>query len=151
MASFLSQGRSNRRGTGHGWQSTSQTSSSQASFSNAPSTPSIHHQASSRTLEKARATVQSPSPTPHLVLRERPPGVELNAGISFPIDWGNIWLGRQKLVGERLGYRVKHTSQLRGNRARSLVWKHGADLAYTEKEGKLVKLWLCKLCHLTGV
>jgi hypothetical protein len=52
------------------------------------------------------------------------------------------------LVGGRLGYRVKHASQLRGNRSLSLVWKHGADLAYTDNDGKLVRVWLCKLCHL---
>jgi hypothetical protein len=87
-----------------------------------------------------RANLQSPSPIQRLVLRDRPLGVELNAGIFFPIEWGNIWMGRQKLLEEKLGYRVKHASQLRGNRSLSRVWKHGADLAYTDKEGKLVRV-----------
>jgi hypothetical protein len=28
------------------------------------------------------------------------------------------------------------------------MWKYGADVQYREVSGELVKIWLCKACHL---
>ena len=76
----------------------------------------------------------------------------MNLGISFPIDWENIYLGERKLPGNRLNYRVKHISQASGQRNTSNVWKYGADLLFTEGAGaKDIKIWLCKACHLNRV
>ncbi|KAF2468614.1 uncharacterized protein BDR25DRAFT_188538, partial [Lindgomyces ingoldianus] len=53
----------------------------------------------------------------------------------FTVEWDNLWLANRKLRPERVGYRVKHKSQLRGNRQLSQIWL----------------LWLCKRCHAGGV
>ncbi|KAF2175156.1 hypothetical protein K469DRAFT_755900 [Zopfia rhizophila CBS 207.26] len=121
-----------------------------------------YHAASSKQLEKARAVspiLQSSStePTPSSastldsLSQEFPEDSRANQGVHFEVDWDNIWRGRERLKADRLGYRVKHKSQLRGSRQISEIWNHGADLLYHEENGSRTKIWLCKICHLQGL
>ena len=137
--------------------STRSSSSSQSSQSthSIQGTDVVHH-ARSRRLEKSRSLLSDASSrdsSPALILdthaREHPGEALLNPGVAFTIEWDNIWLPGQKLNPEHLGYRVKHASQVRGNRRPSAVSAHGADLLYTG-DGSRVKIWLCKICHSRG-
>jgi hypothetical protein len=135
----------------------SQTGSSRAGPSQPAQPPPFGHHAGSRRLGKARASrLSSPSssrestPSQDAVTREFPGDNRLNHGLCFTIDWDNIYLGSKRLRPERLGYRVKHGSQLRGNREKSRIWRFGADLVYTKDDGTKVKVWLCERCHVKG-
>lgn len=118
-----------------------------------------YHSAASKQLARAQAATSasstpssfeaSPASSPTAPLTHEYPENELfNAGIEFDINWDEVWRNGKKLVPYRLGYRVKHMSQLRGGRETSAMWKYGADLQYREASGELVKIWLCKACHL---
>ena len=130
--------------------------SSQASSSKAPYQP--YHSAASKQLARAQAATPSSStpssregspgsPSPAALSHEFP-GDDANVGVVFAIDWEQIWRNGKKLIASRLGYRVKHLSQLRGGRQVSGIWKYGADLVYREVDGSEVKIWLCRACHL---
>jgi hypothetical protein len=69
-------------------------------------------------------------------------------GVEFEIDWENIWLGNRRLPSNRIGYRVKHKSRILGGKETSFIWKYGAELVYQDDDGKQVKIFLCKVCHL---
>ncbi|KAF2726536.1 hypothetical protein EJ04DRAFT_409477, partial [Polyplosphaeria fusca] len=109
------------------------TASSQSSSQSSSSQTEVAHYAGSRCLALSRSSLSetpcpSPreSPSPH----DFPSNDRLNSGASFTVEWDNVWLGTKKLLPARLGYRVKHKSQLRaGNRT----------------------IWLCKRCHLQGL
>jgi hypothetical protein len=152
------------------------TRASQASQGPPPSVGhSNPHFSSSRRLEKSRAVESSPSiessqsspqsssislespltsPTPEApapeLLKSYPDYPALNGSTNFQIDWDNIWVNNQRVRRGRIGYRVRHRSQLRGNRELSSVWKFGADLQYREPSGRDIRIWLCKACHSAG-
>ena len=146
MERFLTSARHSRR-----------IASSQASSSNSsqgPSTPS--HHASSRRVAKSEAPVLSPtssrssSPAVNPITKEAPDR-HLNAGLVFAINWEGVYLGDRRLRADRLGYRVKRVTKIRGGHPTSPVWEHGAELQYIEEDGQRLKLWLCRRCHLRGV
>lgn len=125
--------------------------------SSASSSSRVTHHARSRRLEKSKSLLSLPSsqeglhaPSVDGQSKEYPDDASVNTGAVFPIEWDNIWLGSKKLSPELLGYRVKHLSQMRGNRRPSPVWRHGAELLYTG-DGQRVKVWLCRLCHGQGL
>ena len=128
------------------------SSSSSSSKGKEPFTP--YHSAASRQLAVARALAAAPSssdedgPSPSPVgpvVHYLPPDEVL--GADFEIDWENIWLNGRKLPSQLVGYRVVHKSQLKGGRTSSPIWKYGAQLEYRDN-GKEIKIWLCKVCHL---
>jgi len=114
-----------------------------------------YHSAASKTLARALAATPSsdedvtliPSPSPSFI-HELPADGSTTTGIVFEIDWGNIWLNDKRLPSVRLGYKVRHKSQIRGGKPVSWVWKYGAELEYSNESGELIKIWLCKVCHL---
>ncbi|KAF2184761.1 hypothetical protein K469DRAFT_474393, partial [Zopfia rhizophila CBS 207.26] len=82
-----------------------------------------HHSAASKQLARAlAATPQSSAPSSRegspgsspivTVTHEYPQNELANAGIQFDIDWDQVWRNGKKLVANRVGYRVKHSSQL---------------------------------------
>jgi hypothetical protein len=146
MSNFLRIGQRNR-------------SNAAASSSAAP--PVTHH-AGSRRLEKSRSLLSqssslslegsaTPGGFPDAQSKEYPADTRLNTGISFHIEWDNVWLGNKRLEPGQLGFRVKHLSNLRGGRKPSPVWRHGADLQYTDDAGTRKQIWLCKTCHGQGL
>jgi hypothetical protein len=36
---------------------------------------------------------------------------------------------------------------LSGGRALSNIWAYGLQLHYTERDGSITELWLCKICY----
>ena len=116
-----------------------------------------HHSAGSHQLARAQAAaitlsssddgspLSSPCPS---FLHELPADDRSRAGVEFEINWEDIWLGTKRLASSRVGYRVKHKGRLLGGREASFIWKYGAELVYQDDDGKLIKLWLCKVCHL---
>jgi hypothetical protein len=162
MRQFLSQPLSTRSSQRAG---SSQASSSQSQSSSSLSYVPIYHAAASRRLGKARqqspipstpsSLEDSPSISPAHVAsthsKQYPNDSRYNVGVAFEINWGNISCAGVKLHPDRLGYRVKHKSQLVGRRKVSFIWKYGADLQYCTAEGQKRQYWLCKACHKNGV
>ncbi|KAF1832483.1 hypothetical protein BDW02DRAFT_426961 [Decorospora gaudefroyi] len=116
--------------------------------------PSIFHSASSKRLSKARATTpisvassSSASSGVEESSHELPIGDYSVVGEAFEVDFERVSRTEGRLVAARLGYRVRHKSQLKGNRALAPIWRYGVELTYLEDDGKRSKLWLCKLCH----
>lgn len=63
------------------------------------------------------------------------------------MDFERVSRSEGRLIPARLGYRVRHKSQLKGNRALAPIWRYGVELTYLEDDGKRSKLWLCRFCH----
>lgn len=130
-------------------------SRSQASSSRP--TLDIFHTAASRRLQKAAATSSSsPSPSPSATSsildvahrsQQQPSGDYTVLGVSFKVDFDRVTLNERRLVGDRLGYRVRHKSMIQGGRPPSTVWRYGSELEYEDDNGAKLKLFLCKLCH----
>jgi hypothetical protein len=115
--------------------------------------PSIFHSALSRRLAKACATTpisvasSSASSGVEESSHELPSGDHSVVGEAFKVDFERVSRSEGRLIPARLGYQVRHESQLKGNRALAPMWRYGAELTYLEDDGKRSKLWLCKLCH----
>lgn len=76
-----------------------------------------------------------------LVIRER-----------FEVDFHRVSDHRGLLAAARLGYCVRHKSQIGSKREVASIWRYGVELEYLEDNLlKVSKLWLCKRCHLASV
>ncbi|KAF2175880.1 hypothetical protein K469DRAFT_763015 [Zopfia rhizophila CBS 207.26] len=127
---------------------TSQASSASSSYR-------PYHSAASKRLQKAAAALRSPSPsssrdsTPlSRLAHEYPENDSQIVGVRFDIDWSHIYRRQSRLVPARVGYRVRHKSQLKGARKIASFWQYGVELQYLEDDGSYTRLWLCKACHL---
>jgi hypothetical protein len=70
-------------------------------------------------------------------------------GALFEVDFDHVHRNSKRLIGSRLGYKVKHKSLLKGGRKPSPIWQYGVELEYLEDNmSTTTKLWLCKQCHL---
>ena len=69
-------------------------------------------------------------------------------GVLFEVDFRRVRCGNSLLESSRLGYAVRHGSQLKGGREAALIWKYGVELAYIDDNGSSLRLWLCQLCQL---
>jgi hypothetical protein len=121
-----------------------------ASLAARPVAP-IFHSARSKSLTKARAASPS-SPSP--VLSDHChvyPAADTRLGVlgvPFEVDFSQIYLDGERLSPARTGFKVSHKSKLMGARKASPVWRYGLELEHYRADGKLVRLWLCKACHL---
>ena len=68
-------------------------------------------------------------------------------GVTFDVNFNHVYTKGERLQPSRLGYAVRHKSTLSGGRALSNIWAHGIQLHYTELDGSITELWLCKICH----
>lgn len=73
--------------------------------------------------------------------------VHMVRGVLFEVDFQRVWCSDNLLESSRLGYAVRHRSQLKGGREAALIWKYGVELAYIDNNGSSLRLWLCQLCH----
>jgi len=120
------------------------------------SIPYIFHSAASRRIAKARATTPA-SPVsssssqsisvhgPH----EQPSSEYSIVGERFEVDFEHVYRQNRRLNSGRLSFRVRHKSQLQGNRELAPIWRYGVELTYLEEDGSSTKLWLCRQCHLS--
>jgi hypothetical protein len=122
-----------------------------ASLANRPVAP-IFHAAASKSLTRARAASPPSSPSPpssercHVYPDDARLGV---LGERFKVNFDAIYLDRTKLSAARTGFKVSHKSKLIGARRCSPVWQYGLELEHHKADGKVLKLWLCKACHLS--
>ena len=77
--------------------------------------------------------------------------VHVVRGIEFEVDFKRVFCSNVRLESTRLGYAVRHKSQLKGGRGLSPIWKYGVELAYVEDDRSSLRLWLCRLCHVNQI
>lgn len=121
-----------------------------------------HHSATSRQLAHAIKASQSLAPSQSASSQDEltlataiasppvhkfPADARYNSGLNFPIDWNHIFIKHKQIKGHTIGYRVKGKQQLRGGARVSPIFDYGADLMQV-KDGKNVRVWLCRDCHL---
>jgi hypothetical protein len=123
-----------------------------ASLAACPVAP-IFHTAALQLLTKARAASPPSSPLPlplagcHVYLGE---GDRLSVlGARFEVDFDQIYLDGVKLLPLQTGFKISYKSKLNGAKRCSPVWHYGLELEHFKANGKSLKLWLCKACHLT--
>jgi hypothetical protein len=71
-------------------------------------------------------------------------------GVRFEVNFNHISDSKGKLLALRVGYCVRHKSQLTGKREVASFWRYGIELKYLgdDKSESATRLWLCKECHL---
>jgi hypothetical protein len=133
--------------------------SSEASDSGSSSSSPKYHHAAARSLKgksplcqttASNASTDIENAPNEPLSHEIPSNSEYYYGAVFAINWNRIYRGSRKLNGDRLGYRVKHKSQLLGKREASKIFDYGADLVYIEEDGTRSRVWLCQDCHMKG-
>ena len=130
----------------------SQASSSSSRYQNSQSLQTSSQVSSAIRLDSPELTSTRRSPSP--ILRATPtheypaPDAKVYVtGVTFDVDFNHVYVQGSRLQPSRLGYAVKHKASLSGGRALSNVWAHGLQLQYTELDGSISGVWLCKLCH----
>ena len=68
-------------------------------------------------------------------------------GVTFNVDFNHVYASGERLEPSRLGYAVRYKGSLSGGRQLSNIWAHGLHLQYTELDGTISEVWLCKRCH----
>ena len=130
--------------------------------SSSPPATVVYHSSASKRLAQARAGASiassgssespsvSPGPQTYAFRSQGYPtdGQDTVQGVPFNLGFTHVYRNSQRLDSTRLGYAVRHKSQLKGGRELAAIWKHGIELAYIEEDGASTKLWLCRLCHL---
>jgi hypothetical protein len=123
-----------------------------ASLAARPVAP-IFHTAALKLLAKACAASPPSSPLPPLLVRCHVypgEGDRLSVlGTHFEVDFDQIYLDGVKLLPLQTGFKISYKSKLIGTKRCSPVWRYGLELEHFKANGKSLKLWLCKACHLT--
>jgi hypothetical protein len=125
-----------------------------ASLAARPVAP-IFHAAASKSLARARAASPPSSPSPLSLSSDRCHVYPDDAnrlgvlGARFEVNFDQIYLDGVRLSPNRTGFKVTYKSKLIGAKRCSPVWRYGLELEHHKADGKVLRLWLCKACHLT--